>query len=127
MNELTNKIEESSQLVKIANAKILDTKSLISGILLGLSTINNSNSLNPQLNEVFKLLKADLIEISEKLQVYINTIPEIMDLAENFIQIEDEKKTQINDKITEEAPIQQNQMIIENVQNEAIVHDNNLF
>ena len=125
MNELTNKIEESSQLVKIANAKILDTKSLISGILLGLSTINNSNSLNPQLNEVFKLLKADLIEISEKLQVYINTIPEIMDLAENFIQIEDEKKTQINDKITEEAPIQQNQMIIENVQNEAIVHDNN--
>lgn len=125
MNELTNKIEESSQLVKIANAKILDTKSLISGILLGLSTINNSNSLNPQLNEVFKLLKADLIEISEKLQVYINTIPEIMDLAENFIQIEDEKQTQINDKITEEAPIQQNQMIIENVQNEAIVHDNN--
>ena len=125
MNELTNKIEESSQLVKIANAKILDTKSLISGILLGLSTINNSNSLNPQLNEVFKLLKADLIEISEKLQVYINTIPEIMDLAENFIQVEDEKKTQINDKITEEAPIQQNQMIIENVQNEAIVHDNN--
>lgn len=125
MNELTNKIEESSQLVKIANAKILDTKSLISGILLGLSTINNSNSLNPQLNEVFKLLKADLIEISEKLQVYINTIPEIMDLAENFIQVEDEKQTQINDKITEEAPIQQNQMIIENVQNEAIVHDNN--
>lgn len=125
MNELTNKIEESSQLVKIANAKILDTKSLISGILLGLSTINNSNSLNPQLNEVFKLLKADLIEISEKLQVYINTIPEIVDLAENFIQIEDEKQTQINDKITEEAPIQQNQMIIENVQNEAIVHDNN--
>lgn len=125
MNELTNKIEESSQLVKIANAKILDTKSLISGILLGLSTINNSNSLNPQLNEVFKLLKADLIEISEKLQVYINTIPEIMDLAENFIQIEDEKQTQVNDKITEEAPIQQNQMIIENVQNEAIVHDNN--
>ena len=100
MNELTNKIEESSQLVKIANAKILDTKSLISGILLGLSTINNSNSLNPQLNEVFKLLKADLIEISEKLQVYINTIPEIVDLAENFIQIEDEKQTQINDKIT---------------------------
>ena len=125
MNELTNKIEESSQLVKIANAKILDTKSLISGILLGLSTINNSNSLNPQLNEVFKLLKADLIEISEKLQVYINTIPEIMDLAENFTQVKDEKKTQINDKITEEAPIQQNQMIIENVQNEAIVHDNN--
>lgn len=125
MNELTNKIEESSQLVKIANAKILDTKSLISGILLGLSTVNNSNSLNPQLNEVFKLLKADLIEISEKLQVYIKTIPEIMDLAENFIQIEDEKQTQINDKITEEAPIQQNQMIIENVQNEAIVHDNN--
>ena len=125
MNELTNKIEESSQLVKIANAKILDTKSLISGILLGLSTINNSNSLNPQLNEVFKLLKADLIEISEKLQVYINTIPEIMDLAENFIQIEDEKQTQVNDKITEEASIQQNQMIIENVQNEAIVHDNN--
>ena len=71
MNELTNKIEESSQLVKIANAKILDTKSLISGILLGLSTVNNSNSLNPQLNEVFKLLKADLIEISEKLQVHI--------------------------------------------------------
>ena len=125
MNELTNKIEESSQLVKIANAKILDTKSLISGILLGLSTVNNSNSLNPQLNEVFKLLKADLIEISEKLQVYIKTIPEIMDLAENFIQIEDEKQTQINDKITEEAPVQQNQMIIENVQNEAIVHDNN--
>ena len=125
MNELTNKIEESSQLVKIANAKILDTKSLISGILLGLSTVNNSNSLNPQLNEVFKLLKADLIEISEKLQVYIKTIPEIMDLAENFIQIKDEKQTQINDKITEEAPIQQNQMIIENVQNEAIVHDNN--
>ena len=125
MNELTNKIEESSQLVKIANAKILDTKSLISGILLGLSTVNNSNSLNPQLNEVFKLLKADLIEISEKLQAYIKTIPEIMDLAENFIQIEDEKQTQINDKITEEAPIQQNQMIIENVQNEAIVHDNN--
>ena len=125
MNELTNKIEESSQLVKIANAKILDTKSLISGILLGLSTISNSNSLNPQLNEVFKLLKADLIEISEKLQVYINTIPEIMDLAENFIQIEDEKQTQVNDKITEEAPIQQNQMIVENVQNEAIVHDSN--
>ena len=125
MNELTNKIEESSQLVKIANAKILDTKSLISGILLGLSTVNNSNSLNPQLNEVFKLLKADLIEISEKLQVYIKTIPEIMDLAENFIQIKDEKQTQINDKITEEAPIQQNQLIIENLQNEAIVHDNN--
>lgn len=126
MTELTNKIEESSQLVKTANAKILDTKSLISGILLGLSTINNSNSLNPQLNEVFKLLKADLIEISEKLQIYIKTVPEIMDLAKNFVQIKDEENTQIdNNKIVEEIPMQQNQMIIENVQNEVIAHDNN--
>lgn len=126
MNELINKIKESSQLVKTANAKILDTKSLISGILLGLSAINNSNSLNPQLNEVFKLLKADLIEISEKLQIYIKTVPEIIDLAKNFVQIGDEENTQIdNNKIVEEVSKQQNQMIIENVQNEVIVHDNN--